>query len=137
MRKFIKSASAVAVVALFAGSANAVVDMNVDTGKNTYATELIASGTVFANTGAAAAQAPLAGVLDAKVKLGFGVSNLQTRYIRLNLTGGTFESAPNVLSAPSVWIDRAGTITGPTLGNVTVYSSSASTYIFQITAQAS
>lgn len=130
MKKFVKTASAMAVVSLFASSAFAVVDMDADSGKKMFATELIGAGTQFANTNAAVAGSALAGDLDVKVKLGFGVSNLQTRYIRLDLAGATFDAAPDL------WVDRAGTIAGPKGSNVAIVSSSANKYIFQVSAQA-
>lgn len=132
MNKFIKSAVAVAVTSLFAGGAFAVVDIEATPqGQQVFATELIAAGTIFANTGVAVLPgAPLTGALDVTTTLGFGVTTGQTRFIRLDLAGATFNGAPNILVA------RGPGETGPVGTNASIVSNTTSTYIFQITAQA-
>ena len=132
MKKFALKATVAAAAALASSLSFAVVTMDpapgASQGQKVYATELVATGTVFANTGAT--PVALTGMLDVQTKLGFGVANGQTRYIRLDLAGATFNGAPNL------WVDRAGTITGPVGSNVSLVSNTDSTYIFQINAQA-
>lgn len=133
MKKFALKATVAAAAALASSLSFAVVDMDGAAGaqgQKVYAKELVATGTSFANTSAAAAGSALAGILDVKTELGFGVATGQTRYIRLDLAGATFNAAPNL------WVDRAGAITGPVGTNVSLVSNTTSTYIFQINAQA-
>lgn len=133
MKKFALKATVAAAAALASSLSFAVVDMDGAAGaqgQKVYAKELVATGTSFANTSAAAAGSALTGILDVKTELGFGVATGQTRYIRLDLAGATFNAAPNL------WVDRAGVITGPVGTNVSLVSNTTSTYIFQINAQA-
>lgn len=81
MKSLKKVALAAAVACVAAGNAFAAVDLDAGTGAVTYAKELTVAGTVFTTA------------LDTTVKLGFGVSNGQTRYIRYDLTNATWGTA--------------------------------------------
>ncbi len=86
MKKIVLKATALAIGALVGGSAFAAamnitttLDLDANTGAQTYAKELsFASLTGGANK------------LNGTVKIGFGVSNGQTRYIRFDLTNAKF-----------------------------------------------
>lgn len=132
MNFFTKSATALAVAAIYAGSASAAVSIPSGVGAKVYATELVNATTVFNNTGVSApGVTTTAGNLDATTTLGFGVSLNQTRFIRLELTGATFAAG-----APDVWVTEGSDVTGPVGSNVAVSLTGANVYIFQITATA-
>lgn len=118
MNKFIKSAVAVAVTSLFAGGAFAAVDIDANTGQKVYAKELVAASQDFAN---------VANALDVNAKLGFGVSSGQSRFIRIQLDGATFNAGAPVLTLPDT-DGNSGVTTG------TVVASGANYFIFEITA---
>lgn len=116
-KKFALKASAAAVAVAFSGVASAAVDLDADTGTITYATELVTNGSTTLTDDA----------LDVAHKLGFGVSNGQTRYIRYNLANASLNTATTagdlVVGSSSVALVQGG--------------SASDTYaIFQITAAA-
>lgn len=115
MKSLKKVALAAAVACVAAGNAFAAVDLDAGTGAVTYAKELTVAGTVFTTA------------LDTTVKLGFGVSNGQTRYIRYDLTNATWGTAVT-----------AADLTTATSSDVLAAGGGANdTYvIFQITATA-
>jgi len=79
MKRLTKSAIAMAVAAALPGLSFAVVDLDLDTGTPTYASELIATQLTDST-----------GAVDTTNAVGFGFSGGQVRYIRYNLTNATF-----------------------------------------------
>lgn len=102
--KFTLKASVVAMAAVFSASAFAAIDMVPATDDSlTYASELVAATTTLSGAG-----------IDLAHTLGFGVSNTQTRYVRYDLTNGTFDSAvvaaDLVVGASTVAVAQGGQI---------------------------
>lgn len=117
MKSFLVSATAAAVLSLLSSGAMAVVNLDDGSGSSNYATELVTPG-VTALKGAA---------VNVTATLGFGVSNGQTRFIRLDLTNAKFGAAVAV-----------GDLTMATVNKTIAQGGGAgSTFvIFQITATA-
>lgn len=83
MKKFLLAATTVAALSAMSTAALANVNLDTGAGLTTYASELITNGTTALN----------GVVLDVDHKLGFGVSDTQTRYVRYTLTNGVFNTA--------------------------------------------
>lgn len=117
MKKFLFSATAAAALAALSSGALAVVNLNDGSGSVNYASQLVVPGTT-ALTGPG---------VNVTSKLGFGVSNGQTRYVRYDLTNAKFKAAV-----------AAGDLTGPASTVVVAQGGAAgSTFvIFQISATA-
>lgn len=115
MKSLKKVALAAAVACVAAGNAFAVVDLDAGTGAITYAKELTVANTAFVD------------VLDTTVKLGFGVSNGQTRYVRYDL--GNAKWAANLVAGD---LAVAASAVALSAGGTT----NDSYVIFQITAAA-
>lgn len=81
MKKFLLSAMTAAALAALSTSASAVVDLNAGTGSVPYANELVVPNTT-----------QVTGVTITS-KLGFGVSNGQTRFVRYDFTNAKFVAA--------------------------------------------
>lgn len=92
MKRFLLSATAAAIVTGWTGVAVAAVDLDTGVGLSTYASELVTNNVTSLN-GAA---------LDVTHKLGFGVSDTQTRFVRYTLTNGVFKTGviPGNLTVP-------------------------------------
>jgi len=121
MKKFLVSATTAAVLSALSSGAFAVVNLNDGSGAVNYANQLVVPGTT-ALTGAG---------VNVTSKLGFGVSQLQQRFVRYDLTNAKFGAA-GVLPANLV-------VTPGTVSNTVVSSggSAGSTFvIFEITAGA-
>lgn len=119
MKQLKKVALAAAVACVAAGNAFAVVDLDAGTGAVAYAKELLAASTSLRSA-----------ALDATVKLGFGVSTGQTRYIRFDLGNGKW--AFNLGAEDLVVDGGAGTDASV---NLSAGGTTADSYvIFQITA---
>jgi hypothetical protein len=101
MKKFLLSATAAAILTGWAGMAAANVNLDTGVGLSTYASELITNNVTSLN-GAA---------LDVDHRLGFGVSNGQTRYLRYTLTNGVFAtpvSIPDLTFPGDVTVAQGG-----------------------------
>ncbi len=101
MKKFLFSATTAAVLAAMSSGASAVVNLDTGAGSVNYANQLVVAGTT-ALTGAGA---------NVTSTLGFGVSNLQTRFIRYDLTNAVFKTqvaaGDLVVSAPGATVTVA------------------------------
>jgi hypothetical protein len=95
MKHSLKLLAAAVVLALPAASFAGPITFDTPTDANiTYAKELVTSTTDIKSNGVATA------LKAVSTKLGFGVSSAQTRYIRIDLTGGTFGSVGQSTLAP-------------------------------------
>jgi len=110
MKKFVFKATALAIGALVGGSAFATITLSDTTADaNTYATELVADGDALSDVN-----------LAAKTKIGFGIAQTATRFVRFDLTNAKWnanivagnldaETAAAAALAPSVSVAQGGT----------------------------
>jgi hypothetical protein len=108
-KKLLISGLALGLTALTAINASAVVDLDADTGTNTFATEIdvdAATGTTLANPG---------NIMDATVNMGFGADAGFTRYFRFDLNNGAeFAAAPSMTLVGTAGVISAGGAAGDT-----------------------